>query len=327
MRPVSWSSSYLLRDPLGISTTTGTPVSRSVADEAVELIALDLLAPVQEAELDEGGDADDLAAEPFDQPGGRPGGAAGGEHVVDDQHPLAGDDRVGVELKGGGAVLQRVLLGLHLVGQLAGLADGHEAGAEVVGDRRGEDEAARLDADHLVDVAAAEVHHRLVDHRGEGDLVGEQRGDVLEHDALLWEVRHVADQGPQALDVDGHDAPPCRGGAAASGGGAWPGGTPAARTTCAAAGPGAASGAGVAGLAAAPGRPPPGRRRRRPRPPAPRGRTRARAGGPPPGRGRDAPAAPAAPLAPLGPPAWRPGRAAGRSAARAPSRPPRSGGR
>src|SRR6266508_3263929 len=189
MRPLSWSSSYLLRDPLGISTTTGTPVSLStgglglsppdppgsVPDEAEELIALDLLAPVQEAELDEGGDADHLAAEPLDQPGGGPRGAAGGEHVVHDQHPLAGGDRVGVELEGGGAVLQRVLLGLDAVRQLAGLADGHEAGAEVVGDRRGEDEAARLDADHLVDGAAAEVDDGLVDDRGEGDLAGEQR--------------------------------------------------------------------------------------------------------------------------------------------------------
>src|SRR6266540_3328238 len=158
MRPLSWSSSYLLRDPLGISTTTGTPASGSVPDEAEELIALDLLAPVQEAELDEGGDADHLAAEPLDQPGGGPRGAAGGEHVVHDQHPLAGGDRVGVELDG----------------------------------------------------AAAEVDDGLVDDRGEGDLVGEQRGDVLEHDALLGEVRHVADQRPQALDVDGHDDPPCR---------------------------------------------------------------------------------------------------------------------
>src|SRR6266511_6435627 len=110
MRPLSWSISYLLRDPLGISTTTGT--GSSVPDEAEELIARDRLASIQEAELDQGGDADDLAAEPLHQPGGRPCGAAGGEHVVDDQDPLAGHDRVGVQLKGGGPVLQRVLLGL-----------------------------------------------------------------------------------------------------------------------------------------------------------------------------------------------------------------------
>src|SRR5512132_3745290 len=206
MRPVSWSSSYLLRDPLGISTTTW--MGCSVPDEAEELIALDQLSALEELELDQGGDADDLAAEALHQAGRSPGGAAGGEHVVDDQDPLAGHDGVGVQLQGGGAVLERVLLGLDLVGQLAGLADGDEAGAEVVGDRRGQDEPAGLDADHLVDVAAAEVDDRLVDHRREADLVGQQRGDVLEDDPRLWEVGHVADEGPQTLAVDGHGGGP-----------------------------------------------------------------------------------------------------------------------
>src|SRR5215218_10557532 len=214
MRPVSWSSSYLLRDPLGISTTTwiGTSApgvaATSVPDEAEELVALDQLPALEELKLDQGGDADDLAAEALDQPGRGPGGAAGGQHVVDDQDPLAGDDRVGVQLQGGGAVLERVLLGLDLVGQLARLADGHEAGPEVVGDRRGQDEPAGLDADHLVDVAAAEVDHRLVDDRGEGDLVGQQRGDVLEDDPRLGEVGDVADAVPDTLDVDGHGQGP-----------------------------------------------------------------------------------------------------------------------
>src|SRR5215211_4778303 len=136
MRPVSWSSSYLLRDPLGISTTTwmgsspsGTDIS--VPDEAEELVALDPLPAFEELELDQGGDADDLAPQALDQAGRGPGGAAGGEHVVDDQDPLAGDD-----------------------------------------------------------------------------LVGEQRGDVLEDDPRLGEVGHVTDEGPQALGVGGHGRGP-----------------------------------------------------------------------------------------------------------------------
>src|SRR5215204_4536794 len=270
MRPVSWSSSYLLRDPLGISTTTwmgsspsGTDIS--VPDEAEELVALDPLPAFEELELDQGGDADDLAPQALDQAGRGPGGAAGGEHVVDDQDPLAGDHGVGVQLQGGGAVLERVLLGLDLVGQLAGLADGEEAGPEVVGHRGGQDEAAGLDADDLVDVAPAEVDHRLVDHRGEGDLVGQQRGDVLEDDPRLGEVGHVADEGPQALDVDGHGGGPPVG---ASAGGAWPGGTAGARTACGAAGSGVASGAGGG---PASGRPRPTRSRRPPPAPHRRG--------------------------------------------------------
>src|SRR4029453_109210 len=136
MRPVSWSSSYLFRDPLGISTTTR--IGCSVPDEAEELIAFDQPPAFEELELDQGGDADDLTAQALHQTSRGPGGAAGGEHVVDDQDPLAGDDRVGVQLQGGAAVLERVLLGLDLVGQLAGLAGGGEAGPEGGGGRGGE---------------------------------------------------------------------------------------------------------------------------------------------------------------------------------------------
>src|SRR4029453_16694611 len=114
MRPVSWSSSYLFRDPLGISTTTWRGRSPrpgpSVPDEAEELIAFDQLSALEELELDQGGDADDLAPQALHQRGRGPGGAAGGEHVVDDQDALPGDDGVGVQLQGGRAVLERVLL-------------------------------------------------------------------------------------------------------------------------------------------------------------------------------------------------------------------------
>src|SRR5919107_3337405 len=93
MRPVSWSSSYLFRDPLGISTTTWRGRSPrpgpSVLDEAVEVIAVDQLSALEELELDQGGDADDLAAEALDEAGRGPGGGAGGEGGVDDQDPPA----------------------------------------------------------------------------------------------------------------------------------------------------------------------------------------------------------------------------------------------
>ena len=92
-----------------------------------------------------------LAAEPLDQADGGRRRPAGGQHVVDDQDPLADVDGVAVDLEQVGAVLELVLLGLDLPGQLARLADGHEAGAEPVGDRGGDDEPPGLDADDLVD--------------------------------------------------------------------------------------------------------------------------------------------------------------------------------
>src|SRR5919107_4275455 len=94
MRPVSWSSSYLFRDPLGISTTTWRGRSPrpgpSVLDEAVEVIAVDQLSALEELELDQGGDADDLAAEALDEAGRGPRGAPRGGHRGAGQDPPPG---------------------------------------------------------------------------------------------------------------------------------------------------------------------------------------------------------------------------------------------
>ena len=78
-----------------------------------------------------------------------------------------GIDGVAVDLELVGAVLEHVLLAGDRPGQLAGLAHGHERGAEPVGDRRGEDEAAGLDADHAVDVDAGEAVGERVDREAE----------------------------------------------------------------------------------------------------------------------------------------------------------------
>jgi len=111
-----------------------------------------------------------------------------------------------VDLQRLGAVLELVALRHGLVRQLAGLAQRHEPGAEVVGDRGGDDEAAGLDADDLVDRAAPEADHDGVDRAGEGDGVGQQRGDVLEHHPLLGEVGDVADGLAQGggVELDAH---------------------------------------------------------------------------------------------------------------------------
>ena len=85
------------------------------------------------------------------QPGGGGRGAARGQHVVDDQHPLAGLQRILVDLEGVDPVLELVVLDVHVPRQLAGLADRHETGPEAHRDRRGDDEAAGFDPDDLVD--------------------------------------------------------------------------------------------------------------------------------------------------------------------------------
>ena len=68
--------------------------------------------------------------------------------------------------------------------------------------------AAGLHADDLVDLGAEEVLGQAVHHHAEGLRVRQQRGDVLEPDAGLGKVGHIADPGRQpgrAVQLDGLD--------------------------------------------------------------------------------------------------------------------------
>src|SRR5262245_16654095 len=87
---------------------------------------------VQEGQLQQYGQSDDLASGAGDELGGGLGGTAGGQHVVDDQHPLARCERVLVDLDRLGAVLEVVGLVVGGRGQLALLAYGNEPRPEVV---------------------------------------------------------------------------------------------------------------------------------------------------------------------------------------------------
>src|SRR5918996_1643695 len=193
------------RVPPSVHCTGGVARRRdSVGDQGEEVEPRDLLPTLQERQLHQARDANDLAAEALHQLRGRLGRAPGGQDVVNDQDPLAGPERVAVDLEGLGAVLELVGLGLGLPRELPGLPDRHEPGPEVIRHRRGQDEAAGLDPHDLVDGPPAEVDHDHVDHRGERHLVGQQRGDVLERDPLMREVGDLADQGLDPFEVVVH---------------------------------------------------------------------------------------------------------------------------
>ena len=81
-----------------------------------------------------------------------------------------------------------------LPGQLALLADRHEAAAEFVRDGAAEDEAARLDAGDMVDAGVEEGQDQPVDRGAQARRIGDQRGDVAEQDARLRIVGNRADQ-------------------------------------------------------------------------------------------------------------------------------------
>ena len=78
---------------------------------------------------------------------------------------------------------------MRLVGQLARLAHRHEADAEPLGQRRAEDEAARLDADDELGLVRRDALGEQIGHEAERRPVAEQRRDVLEEDARAWESR------------------------------------------------------------------------------------------------------------------------------------------
>ena len=108
-----------------------------------------------------------------------------------------------MHLEGLAAVLEVVAHRTRLPRQLAGLADRHEPDAEGQRHRRGQDEAARLHADDLVDDdlavgVAARPRQRIHDQR-EGHVVVEQRGDVLERHPRLGEVGDVAHPRPDQV--------------------------------------------------------------------------------------------------------------------------------
>src|SRR5262245_28889310 len=96
-----------------------------------DVVARDLLATLQEVQLDDELEAHDLAAELLDELGQRFRRPAGGEDVVVDHHPRAVVKCVGPELERVLAILERVLGADRLQRQLPGAAGRYEAATEL----------------------------------------------------------------------------------------------------------------------------------------------------------------------------------------------------
>src|SRR5215831_5293070 len=152
------------------------------------------MSALQELQFNHERQSDDVSAERFDQLDHGFGRAAGREQVVGNDHVVAFADRVSVNLERVPAIFQVVAVAFDLRGQLLRLADRHEASAQMVGQRRGEDETARLDADYAIDISAAEMFDGPVDHGAQPFGVFEQCGYVVEENAGFWEIRDLADQ-------------------------------------------------------------------------------------------------------------------------------------
>ena len=106
-----------------------------------------------------------------------------------------------MNLDGIASVFEVVLDSIGCRGKLARLSNRNEADSELVGQGRAEHEATRLDAYDGVDRFSVERLRHELNAGAEGFDVGEERRDVLEEDALLREVRHVADARAQVAQA------------------------------------------------------------------------------------------------------------------------------
>jgi hypothetical protein len=157
-------------------------------------MAGEFMAAFQKLQFDHEGQSADGSAEFLDQFNHGFGRAAGGEQVVGDDYVMALADRVPVNFERVLAVFQVVAVAFDLRWQFLRFANGNEARAQVIGQRRGEDETARFDADYAIDFFAAEMFDCPVDHRAQSFGVFEQSGDVVEENAWFREIGDFADQ-------------------------------------------------------------------------------------------------------------------------------------
>src|SRR4051794_34878442 len=96
-----------------------------VPDQRNDLMVTELGAPLEERQLDDEAEPDHVATQLLHQPDCGCCCSPCRYHVVDDEGPLPFGDAVTVDFEEVGAVLEDVLLLLHLPRQLARLADGH----------------------------------------------------------------------------------------------------------------------------------------------------------------------------------------------------------
>src|SRR5436190_12252204 len=167
----------------------------------VNVVLLEMLAALEERQLDHERDADDLPSELPGEVADRLGCAACCKDVVVNEDSLSCRDCVRMELQGVLAVFERVRGAHGLPGQLPGPSRGHEPAPELVGEHRAEDEPARLGAEDHVRLARLDPVGEQVDRLRERPLVAEQRHDVLEDDPGLREVRDVANLALEVLDA------------------------------------------------------------------------------------------------------------------------------
>src|SRR5580693_5303925 len=165
------------------------------------IISRQFLAAFKEIQFNYESQSRYFSAEIFHQFRDRRGGAAGGEHIVDDQHMLTAPDGVDMHFQRVGSVFELVLDPLDRGGKFFGFADRYESGVQRVGDSGRENKSARFDAHHFVDSPPRKLRSQRVNQQVQSLRVLEQGGDVVKQDTGLGKIRYFPDERFQMIHV------------------------------------------------------------------------------------------------------------------------------
>lgn len=147
---------------------------------------------MEEAEFDQKGAGENGGTEAMAEVNGCGNSASRGEEVVDNDHPSAGLEGVGVHFQRCGSVFQ-IVVGRNRMGRkFAFFSDENDASAQGVGKSAPENKSSGVYGHDGVGFLGTEGVGHQVNKIPESAGVGANRGDVLENDAGFGEIRHVA---------------------------------------------------------------------------------------------------------------------------------------
>ncbi len=152
------------------------------------------IAAVEKTKFDDERQSGYFAVGHLNELGDSSSGASRGQNIVDNQHVLTSLNGVSVHFESVSAVFQRVFDRMDLVRKLFRFAYRHETSTESVGHGRGEEVAARLNADDDIDRMLAIMILQGVYGFTESGFVFEERSNVEEVDAGLGEIRDFPDE-------------------------------------------------------------------------------------------------------------------------------------
>lgn len=120
---------------------------------------------------------------------------AGCQQIIDDEDPLADRNRVPMDSQGTGSVFQVVFHFETISRELAWFPNRHKSGSEPGRQSPAENEPSRLDPDNLCNPLTSILDGEIVRDLLKRRRVLQQRGDVVEEDSGLGEIRYFPDEG------------------------------------------------------------------------------------------------------------------------------------